>query len=101
MSDLKRYSVNGECLVWMSENENGSYCEYKDVKKLQKKIEQLQSELTELKDANRLNDEELSISRDTINLIDDYFEYANESKKDRQKVHDILAVHMQLLMDMK
>ena len=29
--------------------------------------------------------------QEAINKIDDYFEYANESKSDRKEVHDILA----------
>ncbi len=28
--------------------------------------------------------------RNTINKIDDFFEYANESTKDRQKIHELL-----------
>ena len=40
----------------------------------------------------------LAAYRKAINHLDDYFEYTNESKKDRARVHDILA---QLTLDLK
>lgn len=35
-------------------------------------------------------EKELSLYRKAINQIDDYFEYINESKRDREFVHKIL-----------
>jgi len=31
------------------------------------------------------------ILRETVNAIDDYFEYSNESKQDRKRVQEILS----------
>ena len=44
----------------------------------------------ELKEALRTSGMQLSLYRDAVNKIDDYFEYAMESKRDQQKVHHIL-----------
>lgn len=35
-------------------------------------------------------DEELQLYREAINSIDDYFEYRNESVKDREFIHKVL-----------
>jgi len=44
----------------------------------------------ELLEQNNLNERYLRVYRNFVNNTDDYFEYRNESKKDRQKVHQLL-----------
>jgi hypothetical protein len=41
----------------------------------------------------------LTIYQGAVNEIDDYFEYRNESKKDRKKVHEILKRLTENLVD--
>jgi len=53
-------------------------------------------EMDELNNTNDANDKDdknelaLFVYKSIVNKIDDFFEYANESKKDREKVHFIL-----------
>jgi hypothetical protein len=44
----------------------------------------------ELLEQNKLNERYLRAYRTFVNGVDDYFEYRNESEKDRQKVHQLL-----------
>lgn len=44
----------------------------------------------EILEKNDRNEKYLRAYRNFVNNIDDYFEYRNESKKDRQKVHQLL-----------
>ena len=44
----------------------------------------------ELLKENKLNVRYTWAYRNFVNKVDDYFEYQNESKKDRQKVHQLL-----------
>ena len=45
----------------------------------------------ELGEALRASNMQLSLYRDAINQLDDYFEYAMKSKEDQKKVHQILG----------
>jgi len=54
-------------------------------------FEQQENEIIELKRKVHRQDELIAAYQKTINRIDDYFEYTNESKSDREEVHTILA----------
>jgi len=45
----------------------------------------------ELRDQLRVANKHLSLYQKAINNLDDYFEYAMESKKDQKKVHQIIG----------
>lgn len=45
----------------------------------------------ELRDALEIANNRLGIYQNTVNQIDDYFEYRNESKADRKKVYQIIG----------
>lgn len=45
----------------------------------------------ELQEDLRQANKHLAVYQETVNQIDDYFEYAMESKKDQKKVHQILG----------
>ena len=54
-------------------------------------FEQKENEIFELQHKIHRQDELIAAYQKTINRIDDYFEYANESKSDREKVQEILG----------
>jgi len=54
-------------------------------------FEQKENEIFELQRKVHRQDELIAAYQKTINRIDDYFEYTNESKSDRKEVHAILA----------
>ncbi len=53
-------------------------------------FEQKENEIFDLMRKVHRQEELIAAYQKTINRIDDYFEYTNESKSDREKVHEIL-----------
>ncbi len=54
-------------------------------------FEQKENECIELQRKVHRQDELIAAYQKTVNRIDDYFEYTNESESDREQVHAILA----------
>jgi len=64
-------------------------------------FEQKENEIFELKYELHRQKVLVAAYQKTVNRIDDYFEYANESKSDREKVQEILGRLTKFLKETK